>query len=78
VQIVSTKEHAWAYMEQCVEQLFEYGAIRSVEYMLQKVESITPEEVRAAFEAMLEHKPAIALVGAVSAKSKAKALSYAS
>lgn len=81
VSRVRSAERTYATMERAVEELFLRGAVTPVPETLALIESVTAEEVRAVFERMLAHPPALAITGkganARSAKQAAARLAAA-
>lgn len=60
---VRASERTYATMERAVEELFVRGAVTSTAETLRLIESIDADEVRAVFERMLRHPPALAITG---------------
>jgi len=63
VSLVRAGERTFAMMEQAVEALFATGAATPIEDTIALIEDIGAEEVRAVFERMLAHRPALAITG---------------
>jgi hypothetical protein len=60
---VRTAERTYATMERAVEELFLRGSVTSVGETIALIETIGADEVRAVFERMLQHAPALAITG---------------
>ncbi|MDB5856996.1 MAG: peptidase [Ramlibacter sp.] len=70
VSRVRSSERTYATMERAVEELFLRGSVTSTNETIAMIETITADEVRAVFERMLQHSPALAITGkAVTARS---------
>ncbi len=70
VSRVRAAERPYATMEQAVEELLACGAVLSLPETLAMIQDIGADEVRAVFERMLAHPPALAVTGkGVSAKA---------
>jgi predicted Zn-dependent peptidase len=63
VSRVRSSERTYATMERAVEELFMRGAVTSPAETIAVIETIRAEEVRAVFQRMLQHSPAVALTG---------------
>ena len=63
VSRVRTAERTYATMERAVEELFARGTLTSAAETIAMIETITADEVRAVFERMLRHRPALAITG---------------
>jgi predicted Zn-dependent peptidase len=63
VSLVRAGERTFAMMEQAVEALFASGTVTPIAETIVMVEDIRSEEVRAVFERMLLHPPALAMTG---------------
>lgn len=63
VSRVRSSERAYATMERAVEELFVRGTVTSTDETIAIIESITADEVRAVFERMLHHSPALSITG---------------
>lgn len=63
VSRVRSAERTFAAMERAVEELFLRGSVTSTQEAIALIESITADEVRAVFEQMLRHPPALAITG---------------
>ncbi|GAB3645432.1 pitrilysin family protein [Ramlibacter alkalitolerans] len=63
VSRVRSSERTYAAMERAVEDLFVRGAIGTPEETIALIEDVTQDEVRAVFERMLRHAPAVAITG---------------
>jgi predicted Zn-dependent peptidase len=71
---VRSAERTYATMEHAVEELFMRGAVTPVSDTIAIIESITADEVRAVFERMLAHEPALAITGKAASKTTARRL----
>lgn len=71
---VRAAERPYATMERAVEDLFVRGAPGSMPEALAAIESLTEQDVRAVFERMLRHPPALAVTGKGATGKAAKAL----
>jgi len=60
---VRAGERTYATMEQAVEELFASGGVTPLAEALALIDAIDAEEVRAVFERMLAHPPALAITG---------------
>jgi predicted Zn-dependent peptidase len=74
VSRVRTSERTYATMERAVEELFVHGTVTSTEDSIALIESITAHEVRAVFERMLAHRPALAITGKGASAAAARQL----
>jgi predicted Zn-dependent peptidase len=74
VSRVRSSERTYATMERAVEELFMRGTVTSTSETLAMIETITADEVRAVFEAMLGHRPALAITGKAATAKSAKQL----
>lgn len=74
VSRVRTAERTYGTMEQAVEELLATGAVMPMAEALALIEDIGAEEVRAVFEGMLAHAPAVAITGKGATARQAKAL----
>ncbi|HEY0824381.1 MAG TPA: insulinase family protein, partial [Ramlibacter sp.] len=63
VSRVRSAERTYASMERAVEELFARGTVTPMQETLAMIEDITADEVRAVFERMLAHPPALAITG---------------
>jgi predicted Zn-dependent peptidase len=63
VSRVRSSERTYAAMERAVEDLFVRGAVSTPAETIALIEDITADEVRAVFERMLRHPPALAITG---------------
>ena len=63
VSRVRAAERTYATMEQAVEELFASGTVTPMAEAMAMIDDIGAEEVRAVFERMLAHPPALALTG---------------
>jgi predicted Zn-dependent peptidase len=67
---VRSSERTYAAMERAVEDLFVRGSVTTPAGTIALIETITADEVRAVFERMLQHPPALSVTGkGASAKS---------
>jgi predicted Zn-dependent peptidase len=71
---VRTSERTYATMERAVEELFVHGTVIPAEATVAMIESITADEVRAVFERMLRHKPALSVTGKGASAAAARQL----
>ncbi|MCG2591510.1 insulinase family protein [Ramlibacter sp. XY19] len=71
---VRTAERTYATMERAVEELFVHGAVIPAEATVEMIESITAEEVRAVFQRMLAHQPALSITGKGASAAAARQL----
>lgn len=60
---VRAGERTYATMEQAVEELFASGSVTPMAEAIATIDDIGAEEVRAVFERMLRHPPALAITG---------------
>jgi len=60
---VRAAERTHASMERAVEELFAHGAVTPAAEAIAMIESLRADEVRTVFEAMLRHRPALAITG---------------
>lgn len=74
VSRVRTAERTYGTMEQAVEELLATGALMPMDEALAMIEDIGAHEVRAVFEGMLAHAPAVAITGKGVTARQAKAL----
>ncbi|NKE68424.1 insulinase family protein [Ramlibacter sp. RBP-2] len=74
VSRVRSSERTHATMERAVEELFVRGTVTPVADTLSLIEAITADDVRAVFEAMLQHRPALAITGKGATTKAAKQL----
>jgi predicted Zn-dependent peptidase len=63
VSRVRSSERTYATMERAVEELFIRGELTSTSETIAMIEDIGADEVRAVFERMLRHAPALAITG---------------
>ncbi|CAN5887160.1 pitrilysin family protein [soil metagenome] len=63
VSRVRAAERTYATMEQAVEELFASGTVTSMVEAIAMIDDIGADEVRAVFERMLAHAPALAMTG---------------
>lgn len=63
VSRVRSSERTYATMERAVEELFIRGAVTPTDETIAMIEDIGADEVRAVFERMLRHAPALAITG---------------
>jgi predicted Zn-dependent peptidase len=63
VSRVRSSERTYATMERAVEELFARGTVTTMDETIALIEAITADEVRAVFERMLRHPPALAITG---------------
>ncbi|MET3515871.1 putative Zn-dependent peptidase [Pseudacidovorax sp. 1753] len=75
VSRVRTAERTYGTMEQAVEELLATGTVMPMDEALALIEDIGAHEVRAVFEGMLAHAPAVAITGKAATARQAKALS---
>ena len=71
---VRSSERSYATMERAVEELFVHGAVSSTDDTIAIIESIGADEVRAVFERMLQHPPALAVTGKAASTRAARQL----
>jgi predicted Zn-dependent peptidase len=74
VSRVRAAERTYATMERAVEELFVRGTPTSAPESIAIIETLTAEEVRAVFERMLQHPPALAITGKAATGKSAKQL----
>jgi predicted Zn-dependent peptidase len=74
VSRVRAAERTYATMEQAVEELFASGTVTPMAEAMAMVDDIGAEEVRAVFERMLAHPPALALTGKCASARTARRL----
>jgi predicted Zn-dependent peptidase len=74
VSRVRSSERTYATMERAVEELFVRGTVSCAQETLAMIETITADEVRAVFERMLQHPPALAITGKAATIRSAKQL----
>lgn len=74
VSRVRSSERSYATMERAVEELFVHGVITSTRETIAMIETITADEVRAVFERMLQHRPALAITGKAATTKAARQL----
>ena len=74
VSRVRSSERTYATMERAVEELFVLGSVTSTQETLAMIESIDVDEVRAVFERMLRHPPALAITGKAATARTARQL----
>ena len=74
VSRVRASERTYAAMERAVEDLFVRGAVATPQETIALIESITADEVRAVFERMLQHPPALSITGKGANARSARAL----
>jgi predicted Zn-dependent peptidase len=74
VSRVRSSERTYATMERAVEELFMRGMVTSTNETISMIETITADEVRAVFERMLQHRPALAITGKAATAKAAKQL----
>lgn len=77
VSRVRSSERTHATMERAVEELFVRGAVTPAGETIAMIETLTADEVRAVFEAMLQHRPALAITGKAATTKAAKQLAAA-
>jgi len=77
VSRVRSSERSYATMERAVEELFARGAVTSTDETISIIETITADEVRAVFERMLQHRPALAITGKAATGKAARQLAGA-
>ncbi|WP_017762252.1 M16 family metallopeptidase [Pseudacidovorax intermedius] len=75
VSRVRTAERTYGTMEQAVEELLATGTVMPMDEALALIEGIGAHEVRAVFEGMLAHAPAVAITGKGATARQARALS---
>lgn len=74
VSRVRSAERTYSAMERAVEELFVRGVITPTTEAIAVIETITADEVRAVFERMLAHPPALAITGKGASARGAKQL----
>jgi predicted Zn-dependent peptidase len=74
VSRVRSSERTYAAMERAVEELFMRGTVTSTSETIAMIETITADEVRAVFERMLKHPPALAITGKAATARAARQL----
>jgi predicted Zn-dependent peptidase len=74
VSRVRAAERTYATMERAVEELFVRGVPSSTAESIAIIETLTADEVRAVFERMLRHPPALAITGKSATAKSAKQL----
>jgi predicted Zn-dependent peptidase len=74
---VRSSERSFAVMERAVEELFVRGHVSSTAQTLALIEAIAADEVRAVFERMLQHPPALAITGKGASTRSARELAAA-
>jgi predicted Zn-dependent peptidase len=77
VSRVRSSERTYATMERAVEELFVRGTVTPTAETLAMIETITADEVRAVFERMLRHPPALAITGKAASGKAARQLATA-
>lgn len=77
VSRVRSAERTHATMERAVEELFARGAVTPPGETIAMIETLAADEVRAVFEAMLQHRPALAITGKAATSKAAKQLAAA-
>lgn len=77
VSRVRSAEQTYATMERAVEELFVRGSVGPAHDAIAMVETITADEVRAVFERMLRHRPALAITGKAATGKEATRLAHA-
>lgn len=77
VSRVRSSERTHATMERAVEELFVRGAVTPPGETIAMIETLTADEVRAVFQAMLQHRPALAITGKAATTKAAKQLAAA-
>ena len=77
VSRVRASERTRATMERAVEELFTSGTVTPAAETIAMIESLGADEVRAVFEAMLRHRPALAITGKAATTKAAKQLAAA-
>ena len=71
---VRSAERTYATMERAVEELFVHGTVTATDATVAMIESISADEVRAVFERMLAHQPALAITGKGASAAAARQL----
>ena len=74
VSRVRSAERTYATMERAVEELFVRAMVTSTNETISMIETITADEVRAVFERMLQHRPALAITGKAATTKTARQL----
>jgi predicted Zn-dependent peptidase len=74
VSRVRSSERTYAVMERAVEELFLRGSVSSTAETISMIETISEDEVREAFQRMLQHPPALAITGKGASSKSAKQL----
>ena len=74
VSRVRSSERTYATMERAVEELFVRAMVTSTNETISMIETITADEVRAVFERMLQHRPALAITGKAATTKTARQL----
>lgn len=74
VSRVRAAERTYETMERAVEDLFVRGVPSSTAESIAMIETLTADEVRAVFERMLRHAPALAITGKSATAKSAKQL----
>lgn len=74
VSRVRSSERTYATMERAVEELFARGTATPLQETISMIEDISADEVRAVFQGMLEHPPALAITGKGATARSAKQL----
>ena len=74
VSRVRSSERTYATMERAVEELFVRAMVTSTNETISMIETITAGEVRAVFERMLQHRPALAITGKAATTKTARQL----
>jgi predicted Zn-dependent peptidase len=74
VSRVRSSERTYATMERAVEELFARGTVTAAAETIAMIETITADEVRAVFERMLRHRPALAITGKAATTKAAREL----
>jgi len=77
VSRVRSSERTHATMERAVEELFARGTVTPAAETLSLIEAITADEVRAVFQELLQHRPALAITGKGATSKAAKQLAAA-
>jgi predicted Zn-dependent peptidase len=71
---VRSSERTYATMERAVEELFLRGSVSTLAETIALIEDVSADEVRAVFERMLRHPPALAITGKAATGKAAKQL----
>ena len=74
VSRVRSSERTYATMERAVEELFARGTATPLQETIAMIEDITADDVRAVFQRMLRHPPALAITGKGATARSAKQL----